>query len=158
MIEKIQQIDNFLVRIERRLAVALYVMLIVLICTTIVGRNLLQMTSHRLMELAPTVVLWLALVGATLALKEQRHIRIELLLRFLPPGGQRVAVALTSLFGIGVCGVLTYAAVSFVYNEIILFGPWGWLSVCFPLFFLVVFLRFGLRFLHQCQPFPRNEP
>ncbi len=134
------------------MAVVLYILLVGLICTTIIGRNLLQVTSHRLMELAPAVVLWLALVGATLALKHQRHIRIELLLRFLPPGGRRMAIALTSLFGMGVCGVLAYAAVSFVYNETILFGAWGWLSLCFPLFFLLAFFRFGLGFLQQCHP------
>ncbi len=151
MIEKIQRVDNFLERTERGLAVVLYILLVGLICATIIGRNLLQIVSHRLMELAPAVVLWLALVGATLALKHQRHIRIELLLHFLPSGGRRMAIALTSLFGMGVCGVLAYAAVYFVYNETILFGAWGWLSLCFPLFFLLAFFRFGLRFLQQCH-------
>ncbi len=148
---RIQQLDDGLEKAERGLAIVLFSLLIVLICSNIIARNLFQMASHRLIELAPTIVLWLALVGATLALKQGRHIKIELLLRFLPPHWRHLAAALTSLFAMAVTGILFYAALVFVWNEVILFGPWGWLSICFPLFFLVSFFRFGVRLLEQFQ-------
>lgn len=143
----IQLLDDWLEKIERGLAVSLYFLLIGMICFNIVVRNLLHFSSHRLLELAPTVVLWLALVGATLALKHRRHIKIELLLRLMSPAARRVAVVLTNLFSMGICALLAWAAVPFVLNEAVLFGAWGWMALCFPMFFGTAFLRFGLNLL-----------
>jgi len=145
----IGKFDDWLERAERCLAIVLLSLLIALICANIAARNLLHMVSHNLLELAPRVVLWLSLVGATLALKYRRHIKIELLLRFLPPAWRRLAVALTSLFALLVTAVLGYSAFIFMLNEATLFGAWGWSAVCFPLFFLLAAFRFGLRFVYQ---------
>jgi TRAP-type C4-dicarboxylate transport system permease small subunit len=147
MLKWIQKIDNRLERLERALAVVLFCFLMGLICINIITRNILHWVSHHLIELTPMVVLWLALVGATMALKYHRHIKIELLLRFMPFWGQRIALGLTSLFAMCVCGLLAVAAVPFVQNEIIIFGTQGWAAICFPLFFTISFFRFGLRFL-----------
>lgn len=149
MLNLIEKIDRGLEKLERGLAVGLFALLISLICINVFARNVLHMASHRLLELSPAVVLWLALVGATLALKHDRHIKIELLLRFFSPHGQRLAGVATSLFAMGVCGLLAYAAVTFVYNEIVLFGPKGWPAVCFPLFFTTACFRFALGLLRS---------
>ena len=154
----ILKIDSGLEKIERGVAVGLFSLLIGLICINILTRNVFHWTSHALLELAPTVVLWLALVGATLALKYQRHIKIELLLRFLPPPLQRMATLLTRLFAMGICALLAWASVTFVYNEVILLGNKGWLAVCFPLFFSIAFFRFGLDLLRQWGPAESEEP
>jgi TRAP-type C4-dicarboxylate transport system permease small subunit len=134
-------------KIERFLAVMLYLLLIAMISVTIIARNLFYFSSHRMLELAPTVVLWLALVGATLALKHHRHIKIELILRLLPKKIRLAAVVLTNLFAMIVTALLAWVAVPFVLNEIALFGRWGWVAVCFPVFFGVAFLRFFLDLL-----------
>lgn len=147
MVKWIQKIDNILEKLERVLAVGLFCLLMGLICVNIFTRNVLHWVSHHLIELTPTVVLWLALVGATMALKHHRHIKIELLLRFFPHWGQRVSLGVTNMFAMGVCGLLAVAAVPFVRNEIVIFGAQGWAAVCFPLFFAISFFRFGLRFL-----------
>lgn len=158
MLEWIVKIDDGLEKLERVLAVGLFSLLIGMICVNIFTRNFLHWTSHHLIELSPTVVLWLALVGATLALKHHRHIKIELLLRFFPRYGRRLAVGLTSLFAMGVCGVLVFAAVPFVLNEIVLFGTRGWPTICFPLFFATAFLRFCLRFLSSWRAAGGGDP
>lgn len=150
--------DEGLEKIERGLAVGLYTLLIGLICINILTRNILHWTSHALLELSPTVVLWLSLVGATLALKYQRHIKIELLLRFLPPAGRRLATTLTRLFAMGVCALLAWASITFVYNEVILLGAKGWMAVCFPLFFFISLFRFGLDLLRQWNATEREAP
>ena len=156
--ERIAKLDRALEKIERGVAVGLYALLIGLICTNILTRNILHWTSHALLELSPTVVLWLSLVGATLALKYQRHIKIELLLRYLPLAWQRLANTLTRLFAMGICALLAWASVTFVYNEIILMGPSGWLAVCFPLFFSVALFRFGLDLIRQWGTTERDVP
>jgi TRAP-type C4-dicarboxylate transport system permease small subunit len=144
-------LDTGLEKIERFLAVMLYLLLIGMISVTIIARNLFHFSSHRLLELAPTVVLWLALVGATLALKYHRHIKIELLLRLLPKKARLVAMALTNLFAMIVTALLAWVAVPFVFNEVALFGRWGWVAVCFPVFFAIAFLRFFLDLLGVMQ-------
>ena len=138
-------LDNGLEKIERFMAAMLYLLLIGMISVTIIGRNLFHFSSHRLLELAPTVVLWLALVGATLALKHHRHIKIELLLRLLPKKTRQAAMVLTNLFAMIISALLAWAAVPFVLNEAALFGRWGWVAVCFPVFFGIAFLRFSLE-------------
>ncbi len=145
----IEKIDAGLEKTERGIALGLFSLLIVFICINILTRNVFHWTSHVLLELSPTVVLWLALVGATLGLKYQRHIKIELLLRFLPPAAQRIATSLTRLFAMGLCALMAWASITFVYNEIILLGAKGWLAVCFPLFFSIAFFRFSLDLLRQ---------
>ncbi len=150
--------DKGLERIERVAAVGLYALLIGLICINILTRNILRWTSDVLLALSPTVVLWLCLVGATLALKYHRHIKIELLLRFLPPTGRRLATSLTHLFAMAICGSLAWASVVFVHGEITLTGQRGWLAVCFPLFFFVAFFRFGCDLLRQWGLRESEEP
>lgn len=144
-----QQLDKTLACVERTMAVGLYLFLIGLITINIIARNVWHMASHRILELAPAVVLWLALVGATLALKHQRHIKIELMLRLLPAAGRKTAHVVTTLFAMGVCAVLAYASIPFLLNELVLFGTWGWLAICFPLFFGMAVLRLGLSLLYR---------
>ena len=158
MYKWIAKMDKGLERVERLAAAGLYTLLIGLICINILTRNILHWTSDTLLALSPTVVLWLCLVGATLALKYQRHIKIELLLRFLPPAGRRLATSLTRLFAMVICGSLAWASVIFVHSEINLRGPQGWLVVCFPLFFSVAFFRFGCDLLRQWGLTESEEP
>jgi len=158
MYKWIAKMDRGLEKIERVAAVGLYVLLIGLICINILTRNILHWTSDVLLALSPTVVLWLCLVGATLALKYQRHIKIELLLRFLPPTGRRLAMILTRLFAMVICAPLAWASVIFVHSEITLTGQRGWLAVCFPLFFSVALFRFGCDLLRQWGLRESEEP
>jgi TRAP-type C4-dicarboxylate transport system permease small subunit len=144
-------IDNGLEKIERLLAAMLYLLLIGIISVTVIARNLFHFSLHRLLELAPTVVLWLALVGATLALKHHRHIKIELLLRLLPKRTRLAAMVLTNLFAMTVTALLAWVAVPFVLNEAALFGRWGWVAVCFPVFFTIAFIRFFFDLLGIVQ-------
>jgi TRAP-type C4-dicarboxylate transport system permease small subunit len=141
------RIDRWLEKVERLMIVALFTILTATIAISIFARNVLHTAAHGLLELSPVAVLWLALSGAGLALKYHRHIKIDLLQRFLPPRWRRLSVIVTSLFGMLVMGVLTYAAVDFITNEISLFGGRGWLSLCFPLFCLTAFFRFFLQLL-----------
>lgn len=145
------QIDNTIERVERAVLVSLFTLLISLVCINIFSRNILHFTSHDLQELAPNVVLWLALVGGTLALKQQRHIKIELLLRFFPPTAQRLAISLTCLFAMAVCTVLAFAGIPFVWNEVALFGLRGCLAGCYTFFFSLAFWRFLFRLLSVVQ-------
>jgi len=138
----INRIDDFLAVCEKAIVVLLFSVLVILIVFNIVSRNLFQVSFQKILEVAPAFVLWLALLGSSLALKSRRHIRLELLLRYCTSPLRYAAGILTGLFGMTVMGILFYASLGFVENEVAIFGPWGWMSLIFPLFFAISCFRY----------------
>ncbi|MFC1858917.1 TRAP transporter small permease [Thermodesulfobacteriota bacterium] len=147
----IRKIDDVLEVIERSLVVLLFSALILSISFNIISRNLFHVSFQKILEVAPAMVLWLALIGSTLALKNKRHIKLEILLRFCPTSFRYVANIATSLFGMAVMGILVFAALEFVKSEISIFGPWGWISIIFPIFFTLCFFRYLTRVLYSFE-------
>lgn len=154
----IDRIDNALFRIELGLVIGIHAALAGVVLFNIVARDLLGISFDALLALPPTLVMWLAMVGATLALRENRHIRMEIVLRHAPPRFRRAARRLTALFGAVVMAVLSYSAVGFVTSEIATFGPHGWLAVAFPLFFAVAAFRFALAAYRGSDTEPSAPP
>lgn len=140
------KIDDLVEIAEKVLIVVLFAGLVGLFCFNILSRNLFQVSFQKIPAVTPALVLWLALCGSTLALKKNRHIRLELLMRYCRPGLRRAAGVAVSLFGMAVMGVLFFAAVAFVGNEVAIFGPAGWPAVIFPLFFGLSFFRYLVQF------------
>ena len=153
----IQTIDDILAACEKVLVVVLFVALVGLIVFNIITRNLFHVSFQKILEIAPAFVLWLALMGSTLALKSQRHIRLELLLRFCSPPVRRIAGIITGIFGMTVMGILFYASFGFVQNEIAIFGRWGWLSVIFPLFFALACFRYFTQVINGRRAEPARS-
>jgi len=138
----IKQIDDFLEKIEKVLAVFLFSGLALLITFNILSRNIFDYSFEKIFETAPVLVLWLALVGSSLALKKRRHIKIELLLRYCPAICRYYSNYAVSFFGMAVTGILFYSSLQFVSNEVQIFGNRGFFSVIFPLFFALSFFRY----------------
>jgi TRAP-type C4-dicarboxylate transport system permease small subunit len=63
------------------------------------------------------LILWIGMFGAVAASRDNQHIAIDALSRFLPPGAQRVAAVGVGLFASAVCVVLAYQAARFVRFE-----------------------------------------
>jgi len=143
----LKKLDNWLAAAEKSIAVALFFALVASIAINIVARNIFQTSFQFLLEIGPALVLWLALIGSTLALKENRHINIELLLRFCPSRLTTLAGRLCGVFGMGVMALLGYGSLEFVTNEVAIFGARGWLAVVFPVFFTIAFFRFFTQVL-----------
>ena len=141
----LRKIDDVLERFENRLVVFLYSALILSILFNIISRNFFHTSFAGILETSPALVLWLALVGASLCLKDNRHIKLELLLRFVPERCRTAATVLTSIFGMAVMGVLFFASFRFVKNEIMIFGAGAGFSIIFPWFFGNACFRFFIR-------------
>lgn len=143
----IKNIDFVLVRLEKSAIIFIFGCLIATIFVNILARNLFQVSFKVLFELAPVMVLWLSLLGASLALRSERHIKLELILRFCPKWVQQWAFWITSLFGMVVMVILFLAAISFFKEELTIFGAWGWFSLISPFFFGLMTFRYLIRFL-----------
>lgn len=139
------KLDGKLACAEKALLVFLFSSLILLISFNIVTRNLFSHSFQRMMEAVPGTVLWLALFGSTLGLKQSRHIRLEIVLRYVGRRARTFARVFSGLVGMAIMGVLFVASIEFVQNEIQIFGPVGWVSVVFPLFCALSSFRYALQ-------------
>jgi TRAP-type C4-dicarboxylate transport system permease small subunit len=146
------RIDRLLAFCECLLAVCLFLTLMGVLTVNILLRNLAGSSLPGTFDIAATLVLWLALVGGSLALRDRRHIKIEFLLRFVPQHWRRRADLAVALFGVVVMGGLLVTAVLFTGNEIAIFGRSGWTTVIFPLFFALAAFRFALQFHAALSP------
>jgi TRAP-type C4-dicarboxylate transport system permease small subunit len=153
----LHRFDHICAHVERAAAVVLFSALTLLLFGNIVLRSLFGVSFQRILELVPAIVLWLALIGASLALQQGRHIKIELLLRFCTRPTQRIARRISGAFGMAVMGLLFFASLEFLQNEIAIFGPVGVLSAILPVFFCVSFSRFLIATIDP-DGAPRFDP
>jgi TRAP-type C4-dicarboxylate transport system permease small subunit len=98
------------------------------------------------------MVLWLGMAGAMVATREGKHISIDLVTRYLPPGGRRAAEALTTFFAGSVCLVAFYYSLQFVIGEYD-FGSLAFAQVPYWVCVAILPLAFGViagRYFLQC--------
>ena len=157
MIKAIKRVDDALALFEKSVIVLCFVLLVFFIVFNILSRNLFHLPSHKLFEAGPNLVLWLALLGASLALKQQRHIRLELVLRYCSGRIRLWAAVAVNLFGALVMGILLVTSFEFVNNEIAMFGGWGRLSMIFPFFFSVAAFRYLAALLYRVASTPTAD-
>lgn len=141
----ILKLNDALATAEKALVVFLFSTLIFLIVFNIITRNIFNISFQEILEITPGFVLWLTLFGTTLALKNGRHIKLELVLRHLGRRNRYLAQIMSGIFGMAVMGVLFVASFDFVKNEIEIFGHGGWTSVIFPVFFALSFFRYAVQ-------------
>ena len=141
----ILKLNDALATVEKVLVVFLFSTLIFLIVFNVITRNIFNLSFQTLLEITPGFVLWLTLFGTTLALKNRRHIKLELVLRHLGQRSRYLAQIMSSIFGMAVMGVLFAASFDFVKNEVEIFGHGGWTSVVFPVFFALSFFRYAVQ-------------
>ncbi len=65
-------------------------------------------------EMVRHLVLWVAFLGAGIAAREGKNIRIDIAQRIFPAGGRDFTEVITSLFTTAVCAILFYASIQFV--------------------------------------------
>ncbi len=160
------RLSELLYRLEDWLLVGTFSLMLLLGSLQIVLRNFLDMGLPWNEPLLRALVLWLALQGAMIAARDNRHIRIDLLNQLLPGVPARWAGLLVNLVSVGICGVMVYAGCQLVILEhegrdTLIDGLPLWVvQVIIPLAFTVMGLRFlGLFFsgLRQEQQEQQQE-
>ena len=118
----------------------------------IVLRNLMGASLVWGDVLVRILVLWIGLAGAMLATRQNKHIRIDLVARYLSDAAQRAVESLTMLFAAVICAIAFYYSLTFVVLEYqfreMAFGPIpAWLcESIMPFAFLVMAIRYALWF------------
>lgn len=137
--------------LEDSLLIGLLVSMIVLASGQIILRNFFDMGIIWVDPLLRVLVLWTAMIGAAVASRENRHIRIDLLTRFF---SKRLHLAIQFFVGIftaAVCGVIAVYGARWVYTDYQdgltgFAGLPSWvLEVIIPLAFGLIALRYLLH-------------
>jgi TRAP-type C4-dicarboxylate transport system permease small subunit len=108
---------NFLRRLETGLLIALFGVMVSVAVYQILARNFFGTGILWGDSMVRIAVLWVTLFGALVASRNDDHIHIDALSRFLPARLQRNARRLTCAFTVLVCGVFAYYSAQFVWWE-----------------------------------------
>jgi TRAP-type C4-dicarboxylate transport system permease small subunit len=138
-------------RLEEILLVSLVVGMLLLGFLQILFRNLISVGIVWIDSLVRHLVLWIALLGASIATRENRHITIDVLSGRLAPGRYSRLQGAVQLFSAAVCFLLVLPAVRFVQNDYVAgktlaFGIPLWVAqAVMPAMMLVMGVRFFLQ-------------
>lgn len=152
ILKSLERIGRFF---EDASLVAMLCVLIGLAATQIFLRNVLGTGFVWADELLRLLVLWLALMGAVVASRDDRHIRIDVLSRFLSKKWQLVATIALDLFTALICGVVAWHAAVFVmeareYEDTLLGGLPAWyFQLILPFAFASIAYRYMLFFVRH---------
>jgi len=143
--ERIRLILN---HVEDGILVAILTLMIGLAALQILLRNFFGAGIIWSDMLVRVLVLWVGLVGAMVATRQNKHISIDLVARYLPKGFNLPVKAVVELFAATVCALAAYYSFIFVYAEFYDGGPaFGQVPVwvcqaIMPLAFGVMALRY----------------
>ncbi len=139
--------------LEDAILVLLLALMISLACSQIILRNIWDVGLAWGDPLLRVMVLWTGLLGAIAATRDDNHISIDILYRFLPPAAKQICRMLTDLFTAAVCGIVAWYAGLLVILEkqdgSILFAKFpAWISeLILPVAFSIMALRFFISFI-----------
>ena len=112
------------------------------------------------------LVLWVGMLGAALATRNGKHITIDIFSHLLPARGLLWLNLVLNLFAAVVCGFLTWAAFTFIKNEIAFSSGrelvgipvWAW-NLIFPFAFALMTARFSAKVFDNGVPLlhPQNS-
>jgi len=150
-------------RVEEVLLVCLVVGMLALGFLQILFRNLISVGIVWIDPLVRHLVLWIALLGASIATRENRHISIDLLSGRVSPSHYSRVQGAVQLFSAVVCFLLIHPAVRFVQNDYVAgktlaFGIPLWLAqAVMPAMMLVMGVRFLLQGSRKFLNSPRGK-
>lgn len=145
------------------LAVALGTM-VILVLVQIVLRYFFSVGIMGGSEIVRHLVLWVAFLGAGLAARDRKHIRIESAQHLLSLQTRRLFDVITSLFSVVVCGILVWASLEFVSldykggGSIAFFRTPVWvLQIIIPIGYAAVALRFSAQCVREAYTLMKGD-
>lgn len=105
-------------RVEDFILAALLSVLIAMAAVQILSRNLFETGIVWGDVLVRILVLWLGLVGAMVATRNDKHISIDIIGRHLPNSAKRIVDGISKLFSAAICSIVAYYSLRFVLAEV----------------------------------------
>ncbi len=151
------QLDAKIGRVEQVLITVLLTVMILLAFFQIVLRNFFSTGLAWSDALVRYLVVWVGFIGAAIAAGENRHLTIDVFTRWVSGAKSALLKAVSHLASAVICGLLTFAAVSFVGFEaqmgstVFLKLPVWIPELIIPTTFALMCLRYALRFAKQIR-------
>ncbi len=114
---QISLITKILQKIEDSILVALLLLMISMAVLQIFMRNMFDSGIIWGDSLVRVLVLWIGLMGAMIASRDNNHISIDVLSRYLPKQIKKITSFIISVFTSFVCAVMAYFSLKFVIME-----------------------------------------
>ncbi|MEE4186556.1 MAG: TRAP transporter small permease [Gammaproteobacteria bacterium] len=160
VLEQAERVGRWL---ENLLIGLLLVSMILLACTQIFLRNFDFGTLVWADQAINHAVLWVAMAAGVAAAREDRHISIDVLSRFLPPRGRAGVTLVVDLFTVSVCLALAWYSWQLTQfaledQETLLIGIPVWVAqASLPLAFLLMAWRYTVWFARRLRILIRGE-
>jgi TRAP-type C4-dicarboxylate transport system permease small subunit len=145
------KIDSALNRFESLLLLVIILFMVGLAFLQVILRSFFHSSIFWGDILLRQLVLWITLLGASLATRDGRHINIDVLSRLLSGVSRRVVLGIVNLFAAVVSAFLVYTSVILIVNEMALgttlfgdFPTWPF-QLILPVGFAVMTFRFILK-------------
>ncbi|HEY8011158.1 MAG TPA: TRAP transporter small permease [Rudaea sp.] len=110
----VAKIAAWLQRFEEWLLAFLVLILVILAGAQIFLRNIFGGGISWADPFLRTLVVWTAMLGALAAVRDDKHIAVDVLQRFLPAGAQRIARIVTLLFTAAICAAMAWYSIGLV--------------------------------------------
>ena len=147
----IKKIEDLLIKFEISILVLMLSIMVLLAFLQVVLRNIFSTGFLWADTFLRYLVVWVGFLGASIAAKEEKHINIDALSRFLKPSVKNFASILTNGVAAVVCYYMFTASIQFInigipdgttlFNNI----PILYFMIIIPAGFILMALHFGLR-------------
>ncbi len=111
------KIITFLHRIEDGILIGILLSMLLMAIAQILLRNLFSSGIIWGDSFVRILVLWVGLLGAMIATRDNNHINIDIISRFLPEKINKVSKLIVQIFAGFVCGIMTWFSCKFVLME-----------------------------------------
>lgn len=151
-------LDEKISRLEKILIAVLLTVMILLAFLQIVLRNFFSTGIDWGDSLVRYLVVWVGFIGAAIAVRENKHITIDILSRWISGAGSSIVQSVSYFISAAVCGLLTWAGIKFTMFEAQMgstafFQLPVWIpELIIPVTFGVMTLRYALYLIKGIPP------
>ena len=164
MFAVLRRVDGAVAAVERLLVVVAIAAMTALFCVQIGMRFASGGGLAWADELIRFGMMWVALLGASLATRERRHITIDLLDRSLSPRGKAVCNVIVEAVGVAAVGSIAYVAAWYIGQErqypdaSPALGVLYWqMKVIMPVALSIIAARLGLLLIEDLDGLRRSD-
>lgn len=158
-------LDRLLVRLENFILLASLLTLLLFAFLQVVLRNFFESGIHWADVFNRLLVLWVGIFAATIAAKENRHLSLEVLTKFLPDRYKPLVSLAVNAFVMIVGALLAHASYLFFQDQLmyeasdLLFEgvPKAYFSIIFPIGFALISWRYFVKILEVIYEFAGGD-
>jgi TRAP-type C4-dicarboxylate transport system permease small subunit len=149
------RLDEKIGRLEQILIAALLTVMILLAFSQILLRNFFATGIDWGDSLVRYLVVWVGFIGAAIAVREGKHITIDIVASWSSGAGSGIIHFIADFISAAICGLLTWAAIKFIMFEAQMGGTTFfelpvWIpELIMPASFGLMTLRYALRLLTE---------